>query len=71
MALIKDKASIEWIRVKEHSEKRLAELRADNDIDLDEVETATIRGMIRFAKEIIDLDKVQPEIPTAAGTKYY
>lgn len=71
MALIEDKHSIEWIRVKDHARKRLEQLRVDNDRDQDPVETATIRGMIRFAQEIIALDQDKPAIAKAQGTSYY
>jgi hypothetical protein len=70
MALIKDRASIEWIRIKEHSQKRLAELRADNDGDLDEVETARIRGMILMCKEIIALDQDKPVLENTNRNNY-
>ena len=71
MSIIQDKHSIEWVRIKEHLEKRLEQLRTDNDGDLDEVETARIRGMILMCKEIIALDQDKPVIPKAAGNKYY
>jgi hypothetical protein len=71
MALIKDKSSLEWIRVKEHITQRLAQLRTDNDRDLDPIETSKIRGMIEFAKEIEALDQERPALQPAASNKYY
>lgn len=68
-ATIKDKASIEWITVKEHCESRLAEMRAENDNDADALETAKLRGMIAFAKEILDLEKNEQSIEIS-DTKY-
>ncbi len=55
MAVIRDKASLEWRAVKEHCDKRLQEMREENDHPLPEVETATLRGQIQFANEILDL----------------
>jgi hypothetical protein len=69
--LIEDKHSIEWIRIKEYVQKRLENLRTENDGDLDEVETARIRGMILMTKEIIGLDQAVPVIPKVKGTSYY
>lgn len=54
-ALIKNKTSLEWIQVKDHCTKRLAELREENEGDLDTTETARVRGMIEMAKEVIAL----------------
>lgn len=62
MATIKDKASVEWITIKEHCESRLAEMRAENDNDADITETAKLRGMIAFAKEILELEKNEQNV---------
>jgi len=69
MATIKDKTSVEWITIKEHCESRLAEMRAENDNDADAAETATLRGRIAFAKEILDLEKNEQNIDIS-DTKY-
>jgi len=66
---IKDKASIEWITVKEHCQKRLTEMRSENDNDANKTETARLRGMISFAKEILDLEKNEQNIEIS-DTKY-
>jgi len=66
---IKDKASIEWVAVKEHCLKRLTEMREENDNDANIEETAKLRGMIAFAKEILDLEKNEQSIEIS-DTKY-
>ena len=55
MSVIKDKYSIEWIKVEKHCKRRLQDMRDDNEGDLDAVETARVRGMIQFAREILAL----------------
>lgn len=64
-ALIKNKTSLEWIQVKDHCTMRLAELREENEGDLDTTETARVRGMIEMAKEVIDLGVDKPTIQIA------
>ena len=54
-ALIKNKTSLEWIQVKDHCTKRLDEFHQENEGNLDTAETARVRGMIEFAKEVIAL----------------
>jgi len=65
---IKDRASIEWIAVKEHCEKRLEELRIENDNDLNAADTATLRGKIEFAKEILDMEKSEQKLEVSDTT---
>jgi len=60
---------IEWATVKEYCENRLAELRVENDNDADEIETAKLRGMILFIKELLDLEKNEQNIEIS-DTKY-
>jgi len=60
---------IEWTEVKEYCENRLAELRAENDNDADEVETAKLRGMILFIKELLELEKNEQNVEIS-DTKY-
>jgi len=69
MATIKDKASIEWVAVKEYCENRLKEMRSENDNDANKTETARLRGMIAFAKEILDLEKNEQNIEIS-DTRY-
>lgn len=59
---------IEWNAVKEFCEKRLAELRAENDNDADEIETAKLRGMISFIKELLDLEKNEQKVEISDTT---
>lgn len=70
-AVIKDRNSIEWIRIKEYCTRRLEELRADNEGDLDPVETAKVRGMIAYCNEILSLDQVGPALKKVPNTRYY
>jgi hypothetical protein len=55
MSVIKDKHSTEWLKVEKYCDLRLVEMHTDNEGDLDPVETARIRGMIQFAREILSL----------------
>ena len=56
---ITDKSSTEWLLVKSFCERRLDELRAENDNELNMGETATVRGQIKFLKEILELEKTE------------
>lgn len=58
----KDKNSLEWSDIKDYCLKRQAELREENDGDLDVVETSRLRGMIELTKEILSLDKKEQVI---------
>jgi hypothetical protein len=49
-----------WIKVRDHIEARIAELRTKNDGHLDPTETAELRGRIAQLKELRALG-VQPE----------
>jgi len=60
---------IEWSAVKEYCESRLAEMRVENDNDASETETAKLRGMIAFSKEILDLEKNEQNIEIS-DTRY-
>jgi len=66
---ITDKNSVEWLIVKSFCEKRLEELRAENDNELNHGETAMIRGQIKFIKEILELEKNEQK-PEVSGTTY-
>lgn len=57
MSVIKNKSSAEWLAVKKYCEERLAESHTENESDLDEAETAAIRGRIGFIREILGLDQ--------------
>jgi len=69
-ALIKDTSSLEWGIVKKFVQKRLAELRLENDADLDVIETSVIRGKIRMCQEIFDLDQAPPKVEVP-NTNYF
>ena len=64
-ALIKNKTSLEWNQVKDYCTKRLEELCVENEGDLDHIETAKVRGMIKMAKEIIALGEDEETIQIA------
>jgi len=68
--VIEDKTSIEWLRLKEYCNDRLNEMREENDsTSLDIDETNKLRGMIEFAKEILELDEVERQ-PDVVDTNY-
>lgn len=50
-----------WQRLKAHFESQLATLRARNDGALSEIETAAVRGHIKFCKAAIRLGDDQPQ----------
>ena len=50
-----------WLRIAEHLEFQLAKLRAENDdIALDEMQTAMKRGNIQFLRQFLALGKIPP-----------
>jgi len=55
-------ASQLWMRLAEHYTKRLAELRARNDNDLTEADTAKLRGRIREVQILLALANPAPAI---------
>lgn len=57
-----EKESKLWKKLKEHIETRLDLLRKKNDGNLDEFETARLRGRISELKSFFALDKEVPEI---------
>jgi len=59
---IADRNSPTWLKLKAHLEQRLARLRAENDLDMDESLTAKKRGQIAEIKVLISLDR-DPAIP--------
>ena len=59
---------IEWATVKEYCENKLSEMRAENDNDASETETAKLRGMIAFAKEILELEKNEQNVEISDTT---
>lgn len=49
-----------WQKIKAHYEKQLDLLRKQNDGELNEIETAKMRGRILEVKAILALDKLPP-----------
>jgi hypothetical protein len=52
-----DFATPTWLRLKEHCEARIAELRLSNDKSLGVDETARLRGRIAEVKSLLALDQ--------------
>lgn len=56
-----DRQSQVWLKLAEHLEQKLKNLRGKNDgEDLDQIQTAHIRGQIKLAKGLLDLGKDEP-----------
>ena len=51
-----------WLKLKAEYEARLAQLRASNDKDMSETETAKLRGRIAEVRKFIDLGTEKPAI---------
>lgn len=45
-----------WLKLKEHIESRLSQLRMQNDGDLSDIETARLRGRVAMCKELLALE---------------
>lgn len=56
-----DKQSALWKKLRKHVEERLAAMRARNDSNKDETETARLRGRIAECKRLLSLDKSTAE----------
>lgn len=50
-----------WVRLRAEMERRIAEKRAKNDAELDEIKTAHLRGQIACLKALIDLGNTPPQ----------
>lgn len=63
---IKNKSSSEWRRIESYCKAQIAEMRKDNDGDLNDLETSKLRGKIEFAKQVLDLGEAEyvPEVVT-------
>lgn len=46
-----------WVKLRAYMEKRITNLRTENDDDLDERKTADVRGQIKALKLLISLDR--------------
>lgn len=51
-----------WLKLKADYESRLAQLRASNDKDMSETDTAKLRGRIAELRRIIDMGAEKPVI---------
>ena len=57
-----DRQSGTWVKLLAHMEKRVAELRRENDAFLSEAKTTEIRAKIAAYKALIDLDIPPPVV---------
>lgn len=57
-----DKASACWARLKDELAKRLHNARCRNDGDLNEIQTANLRGRIKELESIIAFEKEPPTL---------
>lgn len=58
-----DKISTTWARIERHLKEQLADLRVQNDGQLDETKTAHLRGRIAQIKDLLRAaDEVLPPI---------
>lgn len=51
-----------WLKLKAEYEARLAQLRASNDTDKDEIATAKLRGQISEIKRFLDMGAIKAKI---------
>jgi hypothetical protein len=64
LVLPAERTSALWLRLKANAESRLDSLRARNDKDRGERETAVLRGAIGELKYLLSLDKDIPLPPS-------
>lgn len=58
-----DKQSTLWARVESHLERRLHNLRRQNDsLEIDEKQAAQLRGRIAEIKLLLELGKTRPDL---------
>lgn len=50
-----------WLKLQQHMEDRLDQLRQQNDGDLDPIATARVRGRVAMVKELLDLGRPDQE----------
>lgn len=50
-----------WLKLQQHMEDRLGQLRQQNDGDLDPIATARVRGRSAMLKELLDLGRPDQE----------
>ena len=54
-----DRQSAVWVKLRKHMEAKLQALRIKNDLDLDQVATAKVRGQIQALKMLLNLEAQQ------------
>lgn len=57
-----EKESALWKRIEREASDRLAELRIQNDGNLDANQTAKVRGQISMCKEVLNWATIDPQI---------
>jgi hypothetical protein len=50
-----------WVKLREHLERQLQDSRSRNDGDLNEIDTARLRGRIAVIKQILAFGEPTPE----------
>ena len=65
-----DKNSSEWRQIKEWAEKRLEDMREQNDGDIGKTKTSKLRGKIEFAQELLSLGDEVKSIHVASEPGY-
>lgn len=63
-----DKSTTGWLKVKAYLEQSLADLREKNDADLSPEKTAALRGEIRRVKDMLGVERKDPEFRPASVT---
>lgn len=57
-----DTNSDDWRQIEEFCKTRLSDMRKQNDNPMGKVDTADLRGQIKFAKEILDLGNKEEKV---------
>lgn len=62
-----------WLKLKEHIEDCLSQLRQQNDGDLSDIDTARLRGRVAMCKELLALEyseQAEVELDDSSPTPY-
>lgn len=70
MSVIQNRNAAEWVAVVEYCEDQIVELHAQNESDLDDKETANIRGQLKMARLILDLANEDVPIEMVRSNNY-
>lgn len=65
-----ERNSTTWRYLDKKLKEDIAFMREQNDSELDEAETAKLRGRIEYAKELLELNKKPGEAPEVIDTTY-